>query len=317
MKYQVIPKILGLVVSVVAVGCAQAPLNQSEYVAKKVEASYFEKVNGTVISQFKTGVNCPSSESELNGTEWKRLSSQAAACVKAQDWAKVEKLGNAIAIHGKLTPWGPYYLSLAAESRKDYPRAIWMLELALKKAPKEGILQYQLGRVNWMMGNDIEALKYLKLASETNPSLIEAHWITGLVALNSDKFSEAESALNRALAMDSKHWPSLTTLAEVKIRTKDWEKAESLLSRAVSLNPQSTKARVALATVQEIGLKKAYEALGTYKELKRQSAQNKLDAPLNFNLDEKIKMIEGALATVPKPQVSSRQPSTQDEKVAK
>ena len=316
MKYQTRFLIWGAL-ALGVIGCAQAPVNQSEYVAKKVEASYFEKVNGITVAQFRSSASCPNDPSSMSSSDWKRLSAMASACVKSQEWAKVEKLGNAIAIKGKLTPWGPYFLSLAAESRKDYPRAIWMLELALKKAPKEGILQYQLGRVHWLMGNDLDALKYLKQASETNPSLVEAHWTTGLVALSGDNFSEAESALNRALAVDSRHWPSIATLAEVKMRTKNWEAAEALLNQAVSLNPQSTKARVALATVQEIGLKKAYDALSTYKELKRQSAQNKLDAPINFNVDDKIKSIEGSLAKAPKPQVSARQPSAEDGKVAK
>lgn len=301
--------ILISVLSLILAGCSTAPARQDAPIAKKIEASYFDKVEGVPLSEARG--ECPKSEAPLAEVSWEKMMPMAAACVKAQDWFRLEQVGNALATRGHRTPWGPYYLSLSAESRKDYPRAIWMLELAIKKAPKEGILHYQLGRIHWLQGNDIVALKNLKQASELNPSLTDAHFISGVVALNSDKLGEAESALKLALRNDSRHFPATMAMADLKMKAKDWEGAVSFLERAISLNSRSQKARVALATVQETQLKRLDAALSTYRDLKRLNASNKLDAPLGFSVEDKIKSLEGMMVqAVKQKQVSSRKPST-------
>lgn len=295
------------------VGCATGPGVKSADQAAALaapEPSYDEKVAGVALDKFKG--TCPQ-DNKWEALEWKKISPLANACVKAKDWSKVEKMGNHLATHAHLTPWGAYYMGVAAEGRKDYPRAVWMLELALKKAPKEGIFHYEIGRIQWELGEDQEAMKHLRQASEMNPTLTEAHFVMGQVAMRRHEYSDAESYFAKALHNDNKHLNSILGMATLTIAKKDFTRAESYLSQAVSLNPKSSKARMALAQVQGEHLKKYEEALHSYKQLKQLNADKKLDESVQMNLDDKIKSLEKniAQAAKAKEQAQVRTPSNE------
>lgn len=302
--------ILGL--SLAMVGCATAPAAKKvdePMALAPVKPSYDEKTGSMTLDQVKT--SCPS-DSKWEEYDWKRIPPFANACVKAKDWMKVEKMGNNLATRAHLTPWGPYYLAMAAEGRKDYPRAIWMLELALKKAPKEGIFHYELGRIHWELGEDSDAVKHMKMASEMSANLTDAHFTMGQIALQRRDFAEAEGYFQKALKNDSNHMPSMLGMATIAIGKQDFVHAEEYLARVTRMNPRHSKALLALAQVQEDHLKKYQEALQTYKELKRMNADKKLDEPVHINLDEKIQSLEKSLSQAAKAKSSEvRQPSAE------
>lgn len=272
--------------------CASGPSSKRDDVPVP---TYTEKVGGINVEDLKPAAGCPG-DSKWEGQDWRKVVGYANACVKAKDWLKVEKIGNWLAVNAHLTPWGAYYMSLAAQSRKDYPRANWMLELALKKAPSVGIFHYQMGRLQWEMGEEKAALESLKKASDLDASLTDAHYVMGQMALNKEDYSAAETLLRKALANDSKHWPATMAMASLKMKKGDWTAAENMLEDAVHLNPRSAKARLALAQVQELHLKKMQEALNTYKELKSMAQEKKLDDRVQLNLDEKIQTLEKSLS---------------------
>ena len=112
------------------------------------------------------------------------------------------------------------------------------------------------------------------------------------------------------MAVDPKHAPASLAIASLRLKAKDWSRAEGALEEAISLNPRSTRARLALAQVREQQLKKFQDALDTYKELRSLHSSKKLDEPVTLNLDDKISMLEKSLAQSTKEnQVSSRKPS--------
>lgn len=215
-----------------------------------VKPTYEEKVGAISVDEMSPKAKCPA-ENAWNGQDWKKIIPMANACVKAKNWQRVESIGSYLGIHASLTPWGAYYMSVAAGQRKDYPRAVWMMDLALKKAPNEGLFHYQLGRLHWEQDDDQGALKELKIASELNPALTDAHWVMGQIALQQGDMTAAEKLLQKALDNDSKHWPALMAMASLRAKEKNWEQAESLLSRALKINPKDAKARQALGQVQE------------------------------------------------------------------
>ncbi len=275
---------------------------------------YSEKVGAVLVEKVRAG-SCPKTSWE--SVDWRKLVSYANACVKNGDWAQVEKMGNHLAIVSSDTPWGAYYLSLSAANQKNFPRAIWMLELALKKAPREGILHYQMGRLLWETGDEAGALKSLKTASEENADLTEAHSLMGTLAFHRQDFSSAEKYFQKALERDSGHWLSLMGMASVRVKENNWKEAENFLQKCVRANPLSSRVRVALAQIQEQHLKKLAEALEVYKDLKSLSSENKLDEILRFNVDEKINNLEQTLSQAQKVnQVTVRQPAD-EKKVSK
>lgn len=292
------------------VGCASS--NKSgEKKADVPVPTYNEKVGAVTVSDLRPSQNCPA-DGKWEGPDWRKAVAFANACVKAKDFRKVELIGNYLAIHAHLTPWGAYYMSIAAEARKDIPRAIWMLELALKKAPNEGIFHYQLGRLHWELGDDQLALKELKLASDLNSSLVDAHYVMGQMALNKENYSEAEKLFRKVMANEANHWPTAMGMATLRMKTKDWVKAETALEEAIRMNPRSTKARLALAQVQEIQLKKMQQALSTYKELRSQVQARKTDEPVSIDLESKIKSLEkDILQSAKGNQLSVRKPTSE------
>jgi tetratricopeptide (TPR) repeat protein len=276
---------------------------------------YTEKVTGISLEQMRSG-SCPQ-DTKWESFNWEKIVPLANACVKAKDWVKVEKMGDVLAKRAYLVPWGAYYLALDAESRKDFARAVWMLELALKKAPGEGIFYYEIGRIHWELGNTPLSIKNFKEASDKNPSLTEAHWVLGQVALNQRKTSDAKTYLKRALESSPKHFPSLMSMAQLEINSKNWVEAEKLLTQAISINAHSTRARLALVKTQEDELKKLSEALSGYKEIKKLAADKKLDEVPIINFDEKIRNLQDSIKRASAAEkVTARQPSG-EEKVAK
>lgn len=277
--------------------------------AGKFAASYLEKTDAVTLDNAKVG-DCPTDGWE--SVDWKKAVAFANACVKAKDWVKVDKIGNHLAIQAYLTPWGPYFLSLSAAARKDYPRAQWLLELASKKAPQEGIFHYQLGRLAWENGDEAVAIKELTQASDMNSSLVEAQTLLGLLAYRKQDNSTAERRFQKALEADPTHWPAMMGLASVKIKNGNWKEAEELLVKSVKMKPASSKARLALAQVQETHLQKLSDALQTYKDIKSLSAERKLDEGIKVNLEEKIQSLEKSLSQAQKVnQVTVRKPAEQ------
>ncbi len=293
-------------------GCASSGGLKS---ADQPRPTYTEKTGAVAVTEFNGGT-CPA-DGKWEGQDWRKGVAFANACVKAKDWRKVELIANYLAIHAHLTPWGAYYMSLAAQNRKDFPRAMWMMELALKKAPQEGLFHYQLGRLHWEQNNGPEALKELKLASDLNPALVDAHYILGQMSLAKESHSEAEKYFRKALAADQKHWPSIMGMATVKMNSKDWTEAVAYLEQGIRQNPRSTKARLALAQTQEMQLKNFQEALSAYRELRSHAVAKKLDEPVAINLDEKINMLEKSVAQNSKGKELVRKPTATEGPVTK
>lgn len=295
--------------------CASAPQKKTDGLV--IKPSYTEKV-GAIPLEAQKSQTCPS-DSAYQKEDWRKVVLLANACVKAKDWNNLEKVGSHLAKTAPLTPWGPYYMSLVATIRRDYPRAQWMLELALKKAPNEGLFHYELGRLYWEQKDEAGAIKEMKLASDLNPALTDAHYIVGQLALRADDLGQARKMFAKALANNSKHSPSLMGLAQAEIKAKDYAKAEEMLGRAIDANPRSSKARLALAQVQELHLKKVQDALASYRELKQLGAERKLDESVqSMGLEEKIQNLEKTLSQVNRgSQVKTVRKPTAEQQVAK
>src|SRR5690606_12764514 len=95
--------------------------------------------------------------------------------------SQLEEVANHLSRKDHMAPWGPYYLSLAAEARKDYDRALWMVELALKKSPEQGILSYQKGRIIWALEDYTQALELFETALDHDPKILDAHMMLGQI----------------------------------------------------------------------------------------------------------------------------------------
>ncbi len=64
------------------------------------------------------------------------LAEYARNCALLEKWSQLGEVGDQLA-KAPAEPWGAYYLSVSALGLKQYQRAIWMIDLAAKKAPKD------------------------------------------------------------------------------------------------------------------------------------------------------------------------------------
>jgi tetratricopeptide (TPR) repeat protein len=280
----------------------------------KIATEYLEPATALAVrGTERRGSGCPRNP-PAKTTAWKTLVAQAGTCVQAGNWKTVETLGAHLSQYHQISPWGPYFLSLAAESRKEFPRALWMIELALKKAPNSGLLTYQQGRIHWLTLDQGAALKSFTRAAELDKKLAEAHLILGQQALVAGNTDEAGKRFQLALAADSRlaaaHWG----WAEVCLKKKDLRGAQEALAQAVLHQPSSLSARLRQARVFETLEKNYPEALGAYRQIRHMSRDRRLDAAVDFDIDAKIKEIEGLAKAASAPnQLSQRDPS-QDKK---
>lgn len=260
--------------------------------------------------------DCPRSANAVKAATWKVQVKAANACVLSGQWNMVESLGNQLAQTHHLGPWGAYYLGLAAEHRNDLGRAAWMNELALKKAPKNGLLIFQQGRLQWLSRDQAAALKSFQAAIEADPRLTDAHMILGQQALLNNDLKTAATRFQSAVSIEPRHLPALLGVAEVAMKGKDSKVAGEALAQAIFHHPGSFRARLKQAQVFEILEKNFPQALEAYKRMRGMEKEKKLDAQVDFDLEGKIRQLEGAVKEVSPNQLSQRDPA-EDKKVEK
>lgn len=291
-----------------AAGCASSGVRE----ASQDSRPFTESMRGYTFDQLRTSASCPKHSAQWKDAEWKELMDAAAACAKDGHWVQVERLGNALAIKEPVAPWGAYFLSLSAESRKDMNRANWMIDLAIKKAPQEGILLYQKGRLQWESGDVKTAQDLIAKAVAANPSLTEAYVLLGKMDLLSDHLSRAKDAFESAYHLNPHSFDALLGLADVQLKKQNWAAAESYLHRAISNNPRSMQAHLQLAQGIETLAKDQKAALTSYKKLKRLAERNELDERPPIDIDQKIKTLESWIAqTARSDRAMNREPSAQ------
>lgn len=251
-------------------------------------------------------------------SQWKNLVGLANSCVKAGQWPMVEAIGNRLAQIEQANPWGMYYLSLAAQQRKDYDRALWMIDLALKKSPQFGLFAYQKGRILWDMNNFSSAVSMFHQAIDADPNLIDAHLILGQVYFRDRELAKAGRHFEAVLLVEPNNVSAVAGLAELRLERNDIQPAIELLTRAINLAPDRLDIRLRLAFVYESKEKDLDQALNTYRRIKSLFQNGQLKGTLPFSLDEKIKALEVAIVKAePGAQLSLREPAQNKKKVAK
>src|SRR5690606_6484211 len=114
----------------------------------EIEKKYASSVSTTFEGDKKYTV-CPPSKSIEVDKSWKSLMEKANGCINKAQWSMVETIGERISEIEPDAPWGSYYMSVASENLGHIERAMWMIDLALKKATNVGVLKYQKGRILW------------------------------------------------------------------------------------------------------------------------------------------------------------------------
>ncbi len=306
MKSALISLFYSICVGALTLGCSNQGVKETHLASpSKTLISDHKKINTDLYFEsfeFKPFVFSKSTGhclqvAELKGRDWKALLESINNCAQSNQWLSVESIAQELVKANVDSPWGPYYLSLAAEYEKDLPRALWMIDLALKKASSQvAILQYQRGRILWSLDQKDAAYKEMDLAAKLDKKMFDAKLFLAEIAYHELDYKTADQRFKEVLSVDSKNYAALVDGAECAIRLGDSKSAANDLEMAVSAHPESLQNRVRLAQVYEDMQKEIEFALSVYKALKEAISKGQVHEHSSLDLNEKIKSLEASLS---------------------
>ena len=244
--------------------------------------------------------------------DWKDFVWAAGACVHKQDWNQVEKLGLEMSSRHVDSPWGAYFLGLAAAGRGALLRSHWMLDLAEKKAGGPlALVRYEKARLLEREEGPASAAKEMKEAVKLDPMMVAGQLWLAQVYHRDRMLSEAER--HYRLALDSKGdlYPALSGLSEILVEKKNGPDAVTFLSRALLLRPEVSETRVKLAYVYETMMGEPGKALQTLRELRVAMEKGRSKGRVGFDLNQKILDLEKSMRPTQKEQAQETQPGRQ------
>lgn len=284
-----------LLSSGVLISCATTQTS-NEVLAHKTDTQKNSKLYGSSIIasslEKMRAETCPTEKKVESETKWKNLMSLANACISKNQWSMVEVIGNRLSHVEADAPWGAYYLSVAAEKSGFTERALWMIDLALKKADGIGILHYQKGRILWERQFYKEAISEIEKSLQLDAGILDAYLFLGQVHLRSLNFKKAAEYFQKVVSSDSHNYMGQFGLANSYIELEKNQEALDVLSRAISQYPRSLDLRLQEIYVYENLLKQPDVALNKYKNLQSLMASKKIDGSLPFDVGAKISQLE-------------------------
>jgi tetratricopeptide (TPR) repeat protein len=246
------------------------------------------------------------SSTDAPSKEWKDLLQKASACAGEKNWKTLEPVAETMARIDINAPWGAYFLSVAAEGRGDWQRALWMDELAQKKAGvPNGLFLYQHGRIMLGMKDTTRAMSDVRKAVAVEPRLTMGHMFLAQIHQRDLEWDQAGEHFAAVLAQDDRNVTALAGLAEVRFHQDKHQEAADLYSKAISWNGTHVDWWLRLGSLYENNLKNPALALNTYKGLRTLLDKGEVkQRPTSIDLNAKIKTLEDSMN-------AARQPATQ------
>lgn len=274
--------------------CSSAPVAMTKKVnAAEVQRKYASAVQSSFVGETKFE-NCPIQKQVETDKNWKSLMSKANGCINKGQWAMVETIAERISAVEPDSPWGAYYLSVASENKGHTERAMWMIDLALKKSSDVGVLRYQKGRILWKQQFYKEAIAEMEKSLEMDKGIKDAHLFLGQVYLRELDFKKAQVHFETVLLQESRNQPAMFGLASCYIEQESVKEAISVLDRAISNFPKVLDFRLQEVYVYENLAKDMNMALAKYKLLQSLLSSKKIEGSVPFDIAQKIKTLEDA-----------------------
>ncbi len=155
--------------------------------------------------------------------------------------------------------------------RGAYSTALGLLQASAAKLPAEPEVQFHLGMVNYMLGNEEvarAALQYARQSSQVFPGKDEAGRTLELLAINPQTAdAAARSLLEKRVAEKADDQVALGRLAAIYLRADNFDKAGSAYEKVLVANPKNLTAMLNLIQIySRTDVAKAYSmAKDAYK----------------------------------------------------
>jgi tetratricopeptide (TPR) repeat protein len=313
-----------LAVAVFSIGCASGPSSTAKFDPKAAERAkpYLANHHGVDFRYGSTGGTCAEPKGEA---EWKAWVAAAGTCVQKGDWAQLEKLGSEMSSRHMDSPWGAFFLGVAAAHRGEVLRAYWMFELSEKKAGGPmALVRYEKARILETQEGPSSAAKEMKEAVRLDPSLTSAQLWLAQVHHRDRLLSDAEKYYRQVLVLRGDVWPAIVGLADIVVEKGNGPEAVELLNKAISMKSDAVEPRLKLAHVYEHLQKDQAKALQTLRDLNIALERGRAKATASLDrqaLVRRIQSIEQAMKPAQPVQAkeneSAREPARETEKDAK
>lgn len=296
--------------ALLAAGCATGGGGvTSDKAAVEKSRAYLEGLSYVVAGQ--AGGTCaqPSAAqkvamSSLEGPskDWKDLLAKASACAGDKNWKTLNVVAETLARTDINAPWGAYFMSVAAEGQGEWQRALWMVELAQKKAGQaNGLFMYQHGRVMLGLKDTTRAMSDVQKAVSLEPKLMYGHLFLAEIYHRDLEWAPAAEHYRAVLSIDDKSSRALAGLAEVRLNQGDAVEAAALYQKAITWQPARLDWWLRLGSIYETSLKSAEQALATYKSLRTSLDKGDVKQRPSMDLTAKIKSLENAVSAARQP----------------
>ena len=300
-------------VALLTAGCAtDGGSVSSDKAAVEKSKAYFDTMN-YVLAGTAGGVCAPPtaaqkvsmSSSDGPSKEWRDLLTKASACAGDKNWKMLDQVAETLARIDINAPWGAYFLSVSAEGKGDFQRAIWMLELAQKKAGNTvGLFTYEHGRILLGLKDTVHAMSDVKKAVALEPRLTMGHLFLAQIYQRDLEWDLAGEHFASVLALEDHNLIALAGLAEVRFNQGKPADSAELYSKAISLSGSHLEWWLRLGSLYETQLKNAELALNTYKGLRSSLDKGVVKQRPSVDLNAKIKTLEETMT-------AARQPAAQ------
>jgi len=170
---------------------------------RSVDKSYSENINTVSnLRKVKSKVVC-ADHGKVKKTNWRDLLEAGFSCIQDEDWTSLSSIASKLSHNHLKAPWGPYYRSIVAEHRGDLARSIWMVDLALKKAPDNALLLYQKARLLWLTKRESASYSLMRSVVEKDKKNYDAILFLGNVHYRDRDFAEALKFYKKILEHNS------------------------------------------------------------------------------------------------------------------
>jgi tetratricopeptide (TPR) repeat protein len=281
----------------VTVGCAEMASKPESFVAQNsptpVATKDLYKMRWGVQAKVE---DCPQSVVETSGLKLPRLNQMAVACAQNKKADRLEMVANQMAKQFVNEPWGPFYLSVAAEQKAEFTRALWMIELAIKKSPKNGLLYFQRGRVRWALQEFASGIEDYNTALKFDDSIVDAHLFLGQMAIESHDYNAAQKHYVAALKIEQDNHLIAIALGDTAKLMGQNQAAIEYYELASQLSPSNIDIQLRLADLYENFKKDGPRALDLYRRARNLILESRHPASQQeFDINEKIKKLESAM----------------------
>ena len=208
---------------------------------------------------------------------WSSIMRRVNNCVQGRNWDSVEHAGSQMARFRPLSPWGAYYMSLAAEGKKHYPRALWMIDLALKKDVQVSVLHYQKARILWLLEQEEEAKKEMKIAdqiSDKKTRVPEVSFTLGAAGFLAKDCHQAMSYFKKMTPKQLRTYGLTVPYSECMAQEGQLEEAVKLVQNHLNRD-RDPIVMLQRARLEEIYRKDLLKALKIYEFTGRKYAKSK------------------------------------------